>query len=674
MSLTLGGDAHEAPPPPRLRLSVGITGHRHANAAFAANQGAIEETLRAVFAAIDAVLAAAPALLGPGPPSRPRLHSLLSEGADQLAAALALERGWDLSAPLPFGRELNRAINALPQTLEEARFLLTGEGGCGPATQARAARIRALEQYARLFELADRDEAIAPLFLGKMGGDPAAADAYASQASERVSLATQVLIEHSDLVIGVWDGATSAAVGGTGHTIALALELGAPVVWIDARDPSGWRVLTAPESLAAIMAGSRAEHDGEAALARIIEGALRPVAGKVADSHGRAAKGLQALHAERWRPRSSRFWHGYRRVEVLFGARGLPGRLRNLTQVYESPEDIAYGSAALQIAAEQALPGQDGAFVGRVRDEVLRRFAWADGVSSRLSDAYRGGMVLSFVFSALAVIAGVAYLPFATHREKWIFAMVEFGLLAAILAITFVGQRRRWHGRWFETRRVAEYFRHAPILLLLGVGRPTGRWPRGTETSWPEWYARHGLRDLGLPRIRVSADYLRGALEGLLLVHVIQQRDYHRAKAERLARAHHGLDRLSEILFVLAVVSVGSYLVLAATASAGLVGESVPLAASPFTTFLGVLLPVSGAAIASIRYFGDFERFSAISEVTAEKLDAVAGRIGVLLAAPEGAIDYARVSDLAHATDDIVVSEIENWQAVFGGKHITMPV
>jgi hypothetical protein len=85
-------------------------------------------------------------------------------------------------------------------------------------------------------------------------------------------------------------------------------------------------------------------------------------------------------------------------------------------------------------------------------------------------------------------------------------------------------------------------------------------------------------------------------------------------------------------------------------------------------------LPVSGAAIASIRYFGDFERFSAISEVTAEKLDAVAGRIGVLLAAPEGAIDYARVSDLAHATDDIVVSEIENWQAVFGGKHITMPV
>jgi hypothetical protein len=37
-------------------------------------------------------------------------------------------------------------------------------------------------------------------------------------------------------------------------------------------------------------------------------------------------------------------------------------------------------------------------------------------------------------------------------------------------------------------------------------------------------------------------------------------------------------------------------------------------------------------------------------------------------------VDYRAVSDLAHAADDIVVAEIENWQAVFGGKHVTAPV
>jgi hypothetical protein len=31
------------------------------------------------------------------------------------------------------------------------------------------------------------------------------------------------------------------------------------------------------------------------------------------------------------------------------------------------------------------------------------------------------------------------------------------------------------------------------------------------------------------------------------------------------------------------------------------------------------------------------------------------------------------VTALAHATDDIVVSEIENWQSVFEAKQITVP-
>ncbi len=87
-----------------------------------------------------------------------------------------------------------------------------------------------------------------------------------------------------------------------------------------------------------------------------------------------------------------------------------------------------------------------------------------------------------------------------------------------------------------------------------------------------------------------------------------------------------------------------------------------------------MLLPTLGGAIAGIRYFGDFERFSAISSITAEKLDAIDQRIIQLLAAPDSAIDYSTVADIAHATDEVVVSEIENWQSVFGGKHVSVPV
>ena len=53
---------------------------------------------------------------------------------------------------------------------------------------------------------------------------------------------------------------------------------------------------------------------------------------------------------------------------------------------------------------------------------------------------------------------------------------------------------------------------------------------------------------------RLTQGYLRTALSGLLACHVGSQRDYHVAKARRLAQVHHNLDRLSEVLFALAVI------------------------------------------------------------------------------------------------------------------------
>jgi hypothetical protein len=179
---------------------------------------------------------------------------------------------------------------------------------------------------------------------------------------------------------------------------------------------------------------------------------------------------------------------------------------------------------------------------------------------------------------------------------------------------------------------------------------------------------------MGLPQVAITSAYLRAALTGLLDAHVVSQRDYHLGKAVKLTNVHHNLDGLSARLFQLAVVAVALYLVLKGAAALSLVPHEWPHNASYAFTFMGVTLPTLGAAIAGMRYFGDFERFAAISEVTAEKLDAVHARLTLLLSGSDNALDYARASELAHAADEIVVSEIENWQAVFGGKHITVPV
>ena len=675
MSDQLRANTPTAPPPPVVRLALGVTGHREPNSAFAANRAAVAAAIAGIFDVIAAATAATAPGLGGAAPTR--LHSLLVDGVDQIAAEEALSRGWQLVAPLPFGERLNLAINAYPRDGADARLLLTGATPACADTAGRAAAIARYTAQAQLFALADRDAEITTLFLAihDSPDDRSRPRAYAFAASERVQLAGQVMIEQSDVIIGVWDGASTTLVGGTGHTIALALDAGTLVVWIDARAPARWHILDTPETLAAIMAGASLPPDDDARLAGLIAAALRPAVGPrhgIAD-HGHA-NGPAALDQAQWTPASTPLWHGYRRLEALFGQDDNAARFRSLRIEYETPDAIVGGSRADWLAAAAALPGQDPGLASRLGDGVFRRFAWADGISAHLSDTYRGGMMLNFVFAAFAVIIGIAYLPLATTDDKWMFALVEMALLVGILIITFFGQRSRWHGRWFETRRVAEYLRQAPIMLVLGVARPTGRWPRGTHTSWPEHYARHVLRDIGLPRVAVTGAYLHAALADLLLPVVTSQRDYHRAKAMRLGQAHRRLDTLSEAMFTAAVVAVGCYLLLKVGGKLGLIDAAIAQDLSKLFTFLGVLLPTMGGAISGMRFFGDFERFSAISEVTAEKLDGVARRIQLLLDAPVGAIDHARAAELAHATDDIVISEIESWQAVFGGKHITVPV
>ena len=322
--------AVHAPAPPSVRLSLAVTGHRIDNPAYAANAAAVAHVLAEIFDGIAAAVAAEPPLLGLGPVAPTRLHTLLADGIDQLASDLALARGWELVAPLPFGPDLNRAINARPVDAAEARAILAGGDGLSAETKARAGRIAALENAAHIFALADQDEAMTALYLAKLDrpNDERAADAFAAHCSERVGMAARVMIEQSDILIGVWDGVSHVFVGGTGHTIGAALKQGAPVVWIDVNAPERWRVLRTFEALATLNAPGGG-HTGM--LPALVRDALRPAATK-----DRAARDdIAVLDAESWRSQSDRLWHAYRRVEATFGE-GRP--FRSLRQTYEFPE------------------------------------------------------------------------------------------------------------------------------------------------------------------------------------------------------------------------------------------------------------------------------------------------------------------------------------------------
>lgn len=638
-----------------MRLSLGITGHRETNPTYRDNAPVIEATLKALFAAVDQVIGAAP---------KPRLHTLLALGTDLLAVEIALAMGWQVAAPLPFGKALNIAINAQPQTEDEARALLQGSDECSEPACSNALRIAAAASRVTCFELAERDEQIEALFLTSLQSppNPDAEHAFGVAGSERAALAGQIMIEQVDLLIAVWDGHSPGPVGGTRHTINHALELGTSVLWIDAGNPGHWRLLDTPEDLAnrwniALMASPQAVAD--------MMTALLP--------HDDTGIGKKLLDAPKPPVRSRKRFHAYRRIETMFVG-GVRPVFKSLTQKYPDEEDVLSSLDAPVMQSAKALSQTDGPLLDKITTEIVRRFARADATATYLSDAYRGGMVTNLLLAAFAVIGGIAYLPFVDSSLKWPFALFEFAILSLILLIIAIGRKRDWHGRWFQTRRVAEYLRHAPFMLLLGVARPAGSWPRSEDSGWPEDYVRSILREIGLPNAVIDHKTLRTALKQWIGTHVAAQRAYHIAKAERLKHIDHNIERFSERIFLLAVIVIATYLSGEVTARFALIPMETVHKSSKLFTFLGVALPTLGGAIAGIHYFADFGRFAAISESTANRLEGVERRIAALLAAPDTELDYGRVASIARAVDEIVVSEIEHWQDVFGGKHISVPV
>ena len=191
------------PPPVPFVLAVGVTGHR-ADMLPDDSIPLLRERIRDVLQRIEEagrdLLAAERSCFAPFEP-RLRFVSPVADGADQIAAEVALELGWELQAILPFERAHYRA---------------------SLASQGARERFDALvERSTCLLELP---------------GDPAhALDAYV--------MTGRATVAHCDVLIAVWDGLPPRGRGGTGEVVQLALTRGTAIIHVPLAPGGDTRVL-----------------------------------------------------------------------------------------------------------------------------------------------------------------------------------------------------------------------------------------------------------------------------------------------------------------------------------------------------------------------------------------------------------------------------------------------
>lgn len=166
-----------------LPLVIGVTGHRDLREE---DRQGLEDRVRSLFAELRARYPHTPLIL----------LSSLAEGADRLAARVALERQVRLIVPLP-----------MPRTLYEEDF---------KSTASRAEFDALLRQAERCFELRVRQ-----------GLDEEQLRANAEKRDPQYQEVGIYIAEHCHLLLALWDGVCTNAEGGTAQVVQYKLA-GAP--------------------------------------------------------------------------------------------------------------------------------------------------------------------------------------------------------------------------------------------------------------------------------------------------------------------------------------------------------------------------------------------------------------------------------------------------------------
>jgi hypothetical protein len=539
--------AAEAAHPPRLPfvLSVGITGHRIE----ALPPEAVHTIVEEIGAALVQLKAGALALYekerGFFSDAPPRLLfvSPLADGADQIAAEIALDLGFELQAMLPFDRPTYR------KTLHDS----------------------GLDRFDDLYCRAT--------CILELPGEP-------EDEVKAFIMAGRGTVAHCDILLALWDGLPPRGRGGTGEIVQFAIARGTAVAHIPVDTSLRPRLLWAAFDPTVLTQAD--ETTAERPLEREnVDALLSALLLPPPDPEDRdfAAK---FAHEKLRRIRA--------RIEypLLLAAAGV-GRFgrKDFTNAHCVRATRDEWRRYREFCA-------DAHNIAAPIDLLEESYSWADRLATHFAQTYRSGNIFNFVLGGIAVCLGLA--AFMAPHLKFEEAAIEMAITLAIILNAYIGTRNEWHRRWLDYRQLAERLRPMRSLKLLGIAAPD---PPGTPTNpvprrWIDWYASGIWRATGC--VAGSLDGQRAAQLGRAIgeYELAPQVAYHQRNSGQIQKLDERLEKLGFLLFIATVlVSIATLLGL------GFDVEFVSTYGDWFT-LVSAGFPALATAIFGIRFQADF--------------------------------------------------------------------
>jgi hypothetical protein len=482
-----------SPPAAHLAIRIGVTGHRpnrltQADAALLRTK--IGEVLEIVCHTAHDILAASGSAFAPGPPIL-RVISSLAEGADRIVAQEALDRGFELQCPLPFDRDEYEKDFETPESRAAYRAML-----------AKASAVLELDGSR---ETTERENA----------------------SYEAVG---RMVLQHTDVLIAIWDGEEVAGKGGTGQIVQEAIGLGVSTVWLRSSVPHDVSLLVDDNDF------KRRKRKLEG-LSDQLRRLLLPPSPSPDRHQGQFFERLRRLLFPPTLDLRQQYFAEKQPSKTILGAffktfrdliaEGKPGQLRWQLRDFEEATTAEWQQAW------QASPGFPQVVSEQINCQYRTHYAWADKLADYYANLYRSSFVAIYLMGASAVLFALftwvkplqPLLGANTHEEA-VWSVLELGLILLILLIYWLGIRRHWHKRWIDYRLLAEQLRHMRFLAPLGRTLPAFRVPAhdvhgDPRRSWVNWHFRAIAREAGLVNARIDTGYLE-AYRQLLVGHEIK--------------------------------------------------------------------------------------------------------------------------------------------------------
>lgn len=622
-----------SPPRPGLVFRVGVVGHRPKRL----NLESTVELRRVIHSLLEQIRVSVTKFfkdnrdLYDGGNAQLRVVSPLAEGSDRIVADEAMKLDYQLHCPMPFHRE-EYENDFDPHSRHDFRQLL------------------------------NKAKAKGGLACFEMDGDR-------KNEGQSYGATGRVVLNHSDVLIAIWDGGPPQGEGGTVDKVREAVAFGVPVIWVDSKAPHSWQILRDKAQLPESGNKTKAQ-PGCGASSRDLDDLVRkqiappgPDTGKSTASQ-RVGKRFeifcQRLHlikADIPDLREDFFAEKQRRLNLAFPwlfFRGLFTNGRPSLRGFQV-ESFDTGAAADELV--------DPASTAACTDRLLPHYRWADKLAEFYADHYRSSFVTAFIFGAGAVV--LALLPFLfpetanehSYSPKGLFPILEMVVITIILVIIAMSWGWRWHERWLDYRLVAELVRQLSFMLPLGGGKPFPRVPVHLQgygnpaESWMYWHVRNIERQVGMPNARVDPKFLKEALDIIVDVQK-KQLCFHKASHQRSERIETHLHLAGYMCFILTffVCLIHTF--------------NVTVVSYAFLPILAAVFPAIGAALAGIENQGEFGRVAKRSKAMEERLTVIGGKAEELKVSSKP-LRSADVLVIASELGQLMVDEVLDWRVMF---------